>query len=184
MLTSDPFIVVTKIPLGSVPLHIQELCGEAAEKYGIPVEILMAIVQKETGGTYNPTAYNPESGANGLMQFMPDTWEAYKVDGDRDGEINIYSPADAIFSAAHYLSSLAGSKVDIKKDKDVVLAILAQYGGNSTSTAALNYANNVYLTALNFSQLDAMGLSGLVFPLSGMSLANVNSAYGMRYHPI
>ncbi|NLD45927.1 MAG: transglycosylase SLT domain-containing protein, partial [Clostridiaceae bacterium] len=79
MLTGDPFITASKIPVGSIPLHIQELCREAAEKYGIPVEILMAIAQRETGGTFNPTAYNPDSGATGLMQFMHDTWEAFKV---------------------------------------------------------------------------------------------------------
>lgn len=184
MLTGDPFIVASKIPLGTVPLHIQELCREAAEKYGIPVELLMAIAQRETGGTFNPTAYNPDSGATGLMQFMPDTWEAYKVDGDGDGVINIYSPADSIFSAANYLSSLAGNKMELKKDKETIISILAQYGGNPASNAAKEYANNVYLTALNFQRLDEVGLSGLVFPLKGMSLASVSSEYGMRLHPV
>ena len=37
------------------------------------------------------------------MQFLSATWAAYGVDGDGDGVIDRYSPADAIFGAANYL---------------------------------------------------------------------------------
>jgi membrane-bound lytic murein transglycosylase B len=37
------------------------------------------------------------------MQFEPGTFAAYAVDGDHDGQTNIMDPADAIFTAAHYL---------------------------------------------------------------------------------
>ena len=37
------------------------------------------------------------------MQFMPATWKAYGVDGDRDGKADIMNPYDAIPGAAKYL---------------------------------------------------------------------------------
>src|SRR5690606_4940186 len=43
------------------------------------------------------------AGALGPMQFMPATWKAYGVDGDGDGEADIWSPFDAVPSAAKYL---------------------------------------------------------------------------------
>jgi len=37
------------------------------------------------------------------MQFMPATFAAYAVDGDHEGRTDTSSPADAIFTAAHFL---------------------------------------------------------------------------------
>ena len=37
------------------------------------------------------------------MQFIPGTFAAYAVDGNHDGVTDIWSPADSIFTAAHYL---------------------------------------------------------------------------------
>ncbi|MDR1946251.1 MAG: lytic murein transglycosylase [Desulfovibrio sp.] len=44
-------------------------------------------------------------GAVGLCQFMPSNIEPYGADGDGDGKINLYSPADAMHSAARYLEA-------------------------------------------------------------------------------
>ena len=44
------------------------------------------------------------------MQFMPATFAAYGVDGDRDGFADIHNPVDAIFSAAHYLCANGGGR--------------------------------------------------------------------------
>src|SRR3954468_1642587 len=41
-----------------------------------------------------------------LRNGPPSTWQAYRVDGDSDGDIDPYDPADAISSAAHYLNAL------------------------------------------------------------------------------
>ncbi|MDL2207500.1 lytic murein transglycosylase [Desulfovibrio sp. OttesenSCG-928-F20] len=43
-------------------------------------------------------------GAIGICQFMPSNLTAYGADGDGDGVINLFSEADAVFSAARYLS--------------------------------------------------------------------------------
>jgi len=43
------------------------------------------------------------AGAAGPAQFLSATWDRYGVDGDADGQINPYDPADAIPSMAAYL---------------------------------------------------------------------------------
>ena len=42
-------------------------------------------------------------GAVGWPQFLPSSLVKYGVDGDRDGRIDLYEPADAVFSVANYL---------------------------------------------------------------------------------
>jgi len=43
------------------------------------------------------------AGAFGIPQFMPSSFKAYAVDGNGDGEVDIYTTADAIASVANYL---------------------------------------------------------------------------------
>jgi hypothetical protein len=45
------------------------------------------------------------AGAKGPMQFLGGTWDAYGVDGDRDGTKDVYNSHDAIYGAANYLSA-------------------------------------------------------------------------------
>jgi membrane-bound lytic murein transglycosylase B len=57
----------------------------------------------------------------GQLQFMPDTFEAYAVDGDGDGKIDIWgSLPDVLHSAANYLAK-AGWKGDERWGREVVL---------------------------------------------------------------
>lgn len=44
------------------------------------------------------------AGAMGMAQFMPSNYRKLAVDGDGDGEVNLFTPADAIFSVANYLA--------------------------------------------------------------------------------
>jgi membrane-bound lytic murein transglycosylase B len=61
------------------------------------------------------------AGAMGQLQFMPDTFEAYAVDGDGDGKIDIWgSLPDVLHSAANYLAR-AGWKGDERWGREVVL---------------------------------------------------------------
>jgi membrane-bound lytic murein transglycosylase B len=63
--------------------------------------VLAAIGQVESGhGRDTSTSY---AGAMGPMQFLPETFDAYAVDGDDDGVADIMDPADAIYTAASYL---------------------------------------------------------------------------------
>jgi hypothetical protein len=43
------------------------------------------------------------AGAEGPMQFLQSSWEAYGVDGNGDGVKDVYDATDAIFAAAHLL---------------------------------------------------------------------------------
>ena len=45
------------------------------------------------------------AGAGGPMQFLASTWAEYGVDGDGDGALDRWDPADAIFAAANFLRS-------------------------------------------------------------------------------
>jgi membrane-bound lytic murein transglycosylase B len=68
---------------------------------GLPWTVLASIGQVESGHGRNPSTSS--AGAMGPMQFEPATFAAYAVDGDHDGVRNIMDPADAIYTAAHYL---------------------------------------------------------------------------------
>ncbi|MCB0909996.1 MAG: lytic murein transglycosylase [Propionibacteriaceae bacterium] len=89
-------------PAQSIPGRIKALYVAAAERYKIPWELLAGIGMAETRhGRNNATS---SAGAQGLMQFMPRTFAAYGVDGNRDGRRNIHSDADSIYSAGNYLT--------------------------------------------------------------------------------
>jgi hypothetical protein len=66
---------------------------------GMDWHLLAAIGQVEShdGQNMGPSS----AGAEGPMQFMPATFAHYAVDGNHDGILDIWSPADAIFSAAN-----------------------------------------------------------------------------------
>jgi membrane-bound lytic murein transglycosylase B len=68
---------------------------------GLDWHVLAAIGQVEShhGRSNGPSP----AGAMGPMQFLPSTFQAYAVDGNHDGVADIWNPADAIFTAAHYL---------------------------------------------------------------------------------
>ena len=86
----------------SVPATYQHLYVTAARTCrGMSWTLLAAIGQVESGhGANTSSSY---AGAQGPMQFMPATFAAYGVDGNRDGTTDIFDPTDAIFSAARYL---------------------------------------------------------------------------------
>jgi membrane-bound lytic murein transglycosylase B len=73
---------------------------------GLPWSVLAAIGQVETGHGRNTNVSS--KGATGPMQFLPSTFAAYAVDGDRDGVLDIRSPADAVYTAARYLCRNGG----------------------------------------------------------------------------
>ena len=102
---------------------------------GLSWTLLAAVGQVESGHGRNN---GPSSaGAVGPMQFMPQTFAGYAVDGDRDGRANPWSPADAIYTAAKFLcSNGAGSPSGLPRALlrynnaqwyvDLVLAVQAQ----------------------------------------------------------
>jgi len=82
-------------PVAPAPAHPRELIDRAAEKYGLPKELLHSVVKQESG--YRTGAVSPK-GAIGLMQLMPGTARALGADP--------HDPAQNVDAGARYLSHL------------------------------------------------------------------------------
>jgi Transglycosylase SLT domain len=94
-----------------IPPRFLALYEQAAARYGLDWAVLAAIgkVECDHGRDADPSCSRPgavnAAGAGGPMQFIASTWASYGVDGDGDGKVDRWDPADAIFAAANYLSS-------------------------------------------------------------------------------
>ena len=77
---------------------------KASAQSGVPWQVIAAVHYTETGqrGSTVVTSY---AGAQGPMQFMPSTFNAYSVDGNGDGVKDINNVDDAIMSAANYMAA-------------------------------------------------------------------------------
>src|SRR4051812_47549651 len=98
------------------PVYLR-LYREIGGRYGLDPWILAGIgwVETQHGQSAAPGV---RSGVNafgccaGPMQISLDgTWQRFRVDGDGDGRLSVYAPADAIATAAHYLKA-AGAPAD------------------------------------------------------------------------
>lgn len=79
----------------SVPGQYADAIQQAAQKYGIPADLLAGMIASESG--FDPNAIS-SVGARGIAQFIPSTAQQYGVD--------VNNPTSSIFGAAHYLSDL------------------------------------------------------------------------------
>lgn len=106
-----------------VPAELRPVIIEAAERCPVvPAKVLAAQLASES--SWDPRAVSP-AGATGLAQFMPEVWEQYAVDGDKDGDRDIYDPVDAIHSAAELNCVNAELVADVPGDR--LRNILAAY---------------------------------------------------------
>jgi len=95
------------------PPHLVPIYAAAAQKYHLGPRgpgILAAInyVESDFGRSTLPGVHSGTNfaGAAGPMQFLyPSSWEPFGVDGDGDGDKDVYDPWDAIFAAANLLST-------------------------------------------------------------------------------
>jgi hypothetical protein len=90
------------IPWDLMPLYM----AAAATCEGLDWTVLAAIHKVETG--FGRGSATSSAGAQGPMQFMPPTWDAYAVDGDGDGYAAVDDVEDAVFSAAALLCANGG----------------------------------------------------------------------------
>ena len=91
------------------PRNYRELYIDSARYCkGLSWTVLAAIGQVESahGRHLGPSS----AGALGPMQFLPSTWAAYGIDGDKDGRADIMNPFDAVPSSAAYLCRFGANR--------------------------------------------------------------------------
>jgi murein DD-endopeptidase MepM/ murein hydrolase activator NlpD len=125
--------------------QLQELWARAGAAYGIPWQVLAAInkIESDFGRNMGPSS----AGAVGWMQFMPDTWLRWGMDGSGDGIADPWNPEDAVFAAARYLAAAEG-RTDISRAifaynhaqwyVDDVLQLAALFGGGAGADAVFS----------------------------------------------
>ncbi len=135
--------VASDVALADIPAELLGIYQVAARATcPMPWQVLAAVGKQESDHGRS-TAPGVRSGANfagasGPMQFLAPTWAAYGVDGDGDGDLDVYDASDAIWGAARYLcASGAGEPTSIRGALyaynpsptyvDQVLAIAASY---------------------------------------------------------
>src|SRR3954464_8534467 len=110
----------SQVARADIPSAYLRLYEQAGDRYGIDPWVLAGIGSIETDHGRS-RAPGVRSGVNsfgccaGPMQFSlvgsPSTWDRFGVDGDHDGRISPYDPADAIPAAARYLRA-SGAPAD------------------------------------------------------------------------
>ena len=120
-----------------VPESMDAIFQEAAEKYNVPVKLLMAVGKAESG--YNANAVS-SAGAQGVMQLMPATAAALGVEDAFDARSNIMGGAKYL---AQKLQQYNG-------DIDLTLAAynagsgnVAKYGGVPPFEETINYISRI-----------------------------------------
>ncbi|MEU7990980.1 lytic transglycosylase domain-containing protein [Streptosporangium canum] len=106
-----------RVAVGRPGSYLDLYRRSAAVCPGLSWTVLAAIGQVESshGRNNGPSS----AGAQGPMQFMPATWKAYGVDGDGDGVADIWSPYDAVPSAANYLCANGAGQGGKKLEKAI-----------------------------------------------------------------
>lgn len=99
-----------------IPGELVPIIERAAGAYcDLPPPLLAAVLKVESG--FDNTALNERSGAFTMAQFLPGTWEEWKVNGnpDQGTTISPADPADVIFTSARYLCALGAGNPDTQR---------------------------------------------------------------------
>ena len=110
--------------------RLLRLYRRAERRFGVQWELLAAVNFVETG--FNKIRSNSTAGAQGPMQFIPSTWDAYGMGG------NIRDPRDAIMGAANYLRA-SGAPGNVGR------ALFAYNPSSLYVTAVRRYARRIRL---------------------------------------
>lgn len=137
---------------GDIPAELLAVYqAAAAETCGMRWEVLAAVGKIETdhGRSTLPGVHSGENfaGARGPMQFLQGTWVAYGVDGDKDGDSDVYDAIDSRWGAANYLCA-NGAGEGRERDAlwhynrssayvDEVLSIAATYAETPSSSLSV-----------------------------------------------
>lgn len=96
--------VLVALPLPMTPDKTEWVAKLLRERSAWAYKELLALITHCEKNSADPLVM-PGSvyGAIGICQFMPSNVPAYAVDGNGDGKIDLFEPADAIFSVGNYL---------------------------------------------------------------------------------
>jgi cell wall-associated NlpC family hydrolase len=142
---------------GAVPAAFRDLVQKAGNRCGaINPALLAAQLYQESG--FNPRAKSPAA-AQGIAQFIPGTWATHGVDGDGDGDRDVWDPADAIPSAAEYDCTLAKYVKDVpgNQTENMLAAYNAgayaviKYGGVPPYKETRNYVKTITTLEKSFA---------------------------------
>ncbi len=148
---------VKSLAKGSVPAAYAAL----VQKWGnlcpaISPALLAAQLYQESG--FNPRAQS-QAAAQGIAQFIPGTWAGHGIDGDGDGDRDVWDPKDAIPSAASYDCELASyvKKVGGNATENMLAAYNAgayaviKYGGVPPYSETRNYVKRITTLSESFA---------------------------------
>jgi soluble lytic murein transglycosylase-like protein len=79
------------LPAGTLLDYLRQ----AGHRFGVSWQVLAAVMHVES--KFGRVKSSSSAGAQGPMQFLPSTWQAYGLGGD------IHDPRDAVLGAANYL---------------------------------------------------------------------------------
>lgn len=91
----------------TIPEPHRSLFIRAGTKFNVNPQYLAALFLSENANEWRPFNYKwavSPARAAGPMQFVSDTWNGYKIDGNGDGVMDVNNIEDAIFAAANMLS--------------------------------------------------------------------------------
>ena len=90
--------------LAGDPARLEYAAWAAADRAEWGYRELAALLRYAAANGQNPKSI-PGSiyGAIGMCQFMPSNAERFGIDGDKNGRLDLFTPADAIVSIASYL---------------------------------------------------------------------------------
>ncbi len=117
-------------------------------------------------------------GAIGICQFMPSNLGLYGADGNGDGVVDLFSPSDAIFSAASYLSK-HGWSANMAVDKQ--RAVLKRYNNlniyaNTILTLGESLRTGVVQTGPPDAVVASAGKAKKTMPKSGVKKTGAQKA--------
>lgn len=140
------------VQAGPVPAGVAIIYEQTAAEYGIPAAVLMGVGWEET--KHGSAMAVSSAGAQGFMQFMPATWQAYGQGGNPE------DPVDAIPAAARLLVANGAAE-----GGDGILRALLAYNH------ATWYVNDVLTWAHQYS--GAASQTGCTDTNEGISNASV-----------
>jgi membrane-bound lytic murein transglycosylase B len=107
---------------GTTNFSKEEFETKADKKSGWAYDELKALLKYSEREKSDPTEYvGSYAGAMGICQFMPSNALTLAKDGNDDGKVDVFNPADAIMSVANYLNHYGWySGIDGKAAYDAV----------------------------------------------------------------